>query len=116
MRKVRYDSVYSFIYSKRTGTPAARMENQVPEDVVKERFARLLDVIHEISTEITDAKEGEIVEALMEEVNDHDENLITGRLSSNAVVHCPGDKSLIGKICKVKLTESKGFYFMGEIQ
>ena len=116
VRKVRYDSVYSFIYSKRTGTPAARMENQVPEDVVKERFARLLDVIHEISTEITDAKEGEIVEALMEEVNDHDENLITGRLSSNAVVHCPGDKSLIGKICKVKLTESKGFYFMGEIQ
>lgn len=84
--------------------------------MVKERFARLLDVIHEISTEITDAKEGEIVEALMEEVNDHDENLITGRLSSNAVVHCPGDKSLIGKICKVKLTESKGFYFMGEIQ
>ena len=116
VRKVRYDSVYSFIYSKRTGTPAARMENQVPEDVVKERFARLLDVIHEISTEITDAKEGEIVEALMEEVNDHDENLITGRLSSNAVVHCPGDKKLIGKICKVKLTESKGFYFMGEIQ
>ena len=116
VRKVRYDSVYSFIYSKRTGTPAARMENQVPEDVVKERFARLLDVIHEISTEITDAKEGEIVEALMEEVNDHDENLITGRLSSNAVVHCPGDKSLIGKICKVKLAESKGFYFMGEIQ
>lgn len=115
VRKVRYDSVYSFIYSKRTGTPAARMENQVPEDVVKERFSRLLDVIHEISREITDAKEGEIVEALMEEVNDHDENLITGRLSSNAVVHCPGDKSLIGKICRVKLTESKGFYFMGEI-
>ena len=87
-----------------------------PGETVKERFARLLDVIHEISKEITDAKEGEIVEALMEEVNDHDENLITGRLSSNAVVHCPGDKSLIGKICKVKLTESKGFYFMGEIQ
>lgn len=115
VRKVRYDSVYSFIYSKRTGTPAATMEDQVPEDVVKERFARLLDVIHEISTEITDAKEGEIVEALMEEVNDHDANLITGRLSSNAVVHCPGDEKMIGKICKVKLTESKGFYFMGEL-
>ncbi|MGN1205676.1 MAG: tRNA (N6-isopentenyl adenosine(37)-C2)-methylthiotransferase MiaB [Eubacterium sp.] len=115
VRKVRYDSVYSFIYSKRTGTPAATMEDQVPEDVVKKRFARLLDVIHEISTEITDDQEGEIVEALMEEVNDHDETLITGRLSSNAVVHCPGGKEMIGKICKVRLTESKGFYFMGEI-
>ena len=60
VRKVRYDSVYSFIYSKRTGTPAATMENQVPEEVVKERFARLLDVIHEISAEITDSKEGQV--------------------------------------------------------
>lgn len=115
VRKVRYDSVYSFIYSKRTGTPAATMENQVPEEVVKERFARLLDVIHEISAEITDSKEGQVEEALMEEVNDHDDSLITGRLSSNAVVHCKGSRGLIGKICKVRLIESKGFYFMGEI-
>ena len=115
VRKVRYDSVYSFIYSKRTGTPAATMENQVPEEVVKERFARLLDVIHEISAEITDSKEGQVEEALMEEVNDHDDSLITGRLSSNAVVHCKGSRELIGKICKVRLIESKGFYFMGEI-
>ena len=91
------------------------MENQVPEEVVKERFARLLDVIHEISAEITDSKEGQVEEALMEEVNDHDDSLITGRLSSNAVVHCKGSRGLIGKICKVRLIESKGFYFMGEI-
>ena len=91
------------------------MENQVPEEVVKERFARLLDVIHEISAEITDSKEGQVEEALMEEVNDHDDSLITGRLSSNAVVHCKGSRELIGKICKVRLIESKGFYFMGEI-
>ncbi len=115
VKKVRYDSVYSFIYSKRTGTPAAAMENQVPEDVVKDRFDRLLQTIQSISHEITDSKVGEVVDVLMEEVNDHDESLITGRLSSNAVVHCKGDENLIGKICQVKLTESKGFYFMGEI-
>lgn len=115
VKKVRYDSVYSFIYSKRTGTPAAAMENQVPEEVVKQRFDRLLKTIQSVSREITDANVGKTEDVLMEEVNDHDSELITGRLSSNAVVHCKGTKDLIGKICKVRLTESRGFYFMGEI-
>ena len=115
IRKVRYDSVYSFIYSRRTGTPAAVMEDQIPEEAVKNRFDRLLHEIQSISKEITDSKVGQVVDALMEEVNDHDPALITGRLSSNAVVHCRGSKEQIGKICSVKLTESKGFYFMGEI-
>lgn len=115
VRRVRYDSVYSFIYSRRTGTPAAAMENQVPEEVVKERFGRLLDTIQAISKEITDGKVGEEVEVLMEEVNDHDPSLISGRLSSNAVVHCKGTPACIGNICRVRLTESRGFYYMGEI-
>ena len=115
VRQVRYDSVYSFIYSKRTGTPAAAMEDQVPDDVTKERFQRLLQTIQSISKEITDEKVGQEVDVLMEEVNDHDASMITGRLSSNAVVHCKGTTSCIGKICRVRLTESRGFYFMGEI-
>ena len=116
VRKVRYESVYSFIYSRRTGTPAAAMEDQVSEDVVKQRFDRLLTEIQSISKEITDSKVGKIEEVLMEEINDHDPSLITGRLSSNAVVHCPASEGCIGEIRRVKLTESKGFYFMGEIQ
>lgn len=116
VKKVRYDSVYSFIYSKRAGTPAAAMENQVPDEIVKERFRRLLETIQSISREITDSMVGSVVDVLMEEINDHDTALITGRLSSNAVVHCKGTVDDIGKICKVKLTESRGFYFMGEIQ
>lgn len=115
VRRVRYDSVYSFIYSKRTGTPAAAMEDQVPEAVTKERFQRLLDTIQSISKEITDEKVGQETEVLMEEINDHDASLITGRLSSNAVVHCKGTPECIGKICRVRLTESRGFYFMGEM-
>ena len=115
VRQVRFDSAYTFIYSRRTGTPAATMENQVPEEVVKERFDRLLHEIQGISAEITDSRVGKTVPVLLEEVNAQDSSLITGRLSNNAVVHCPGDKSRIGQIVQVKLMESRGFYYMGEI-
>lgn len=116
VRRVRYDSAYTFIYSKRTGTPAAAMENQVPEEVVKRRFDRLLHEIQEISAEITDSRVGDTVPVLMEEANAQDPSLLTGRLSNNAVVHCPGEKNLIGQIVSVRLVESRGFYYMGEIQ
>lgn len=115
VRKVRYDSAYTFIYSKRTGTPAAAMENQVPDEIVKERFDRLLKEIQTISTEITDARLGETVDVLFEEVNTQDATLITGRLSNNAVVHCPGDATFIGQIKQVILQESRGFYYMGKV-
>ena len=112
VRKVRYDSAYTFIYSKRSGTPAAAMENQVPEDVVKERFAKLLKEVQAISTEITNEGVGMTEMAMIEEVNEQDATLVTGRLSNNAVVHLPGDESLIGKTIPVLLKESKGFYYM----
>ena len=113
--KVRYDSAYTFIYSKRSGTPAASMEDQVPEDVVKERFAKLLKVVQTISAERTNEKLGMTEPVLIEQVNEQDESLVTGRLSNNAVVHLPGDASMIGSIVPVLLKESKGFYYMGEI-
>lgn len=115
VRRVRYNSAYTFIYSKRSGTPAAAMENQVPAEVVKERFHRLLETVQQISSEITAEKVGSIADVMIEEVNEQDSSLVTGRLSNNDVVHCEGDKSLIGKIVSVKLTESKGFYYFGEI-
>lgn len=112
--KVRYDSAYTFIYSKRSGTPAASMEDQVPEDVVKERFAKLLKVVQTISAERTNEKLGMTEPVLIEQVNEQDESLVTGRLSNNAVVHLPGDASMIGSIIPVLLKESKGFYYMGQ--
>ena len=112
--KVRYDSAYTFIYSKRSGTPAASMEDQVPEDVVKERFAKLLKVVQAISAERTNEKLGMTEPVLIEQVNEQDESLVTGRLSNNAVVHLPGDASMIGSIVPVLLKESKGFYYMGQ--
>lgn len=115
VRKVRYDSAYTFIYSKRMGTPAAAMKNQVPKEVVKERFDRLLKEIQQISSEITDSRVGQTVPVLFEERNLQDNKLISGRLSNNAVVHCLGEESLIGQIKQVTLRESRGFYYMGEI-
>lgn len=114
VRKVRYDAAYTFIYSKRTGTPAATMPDQVPEDVVKERFQRLLAEIQNISSEITKEDEGTIQEVLVEEKNSQEEGLVTGRLSNNLLVHFKGDEQLIGELVMVKLTECKGFYYMGE--
>ena len=113
VKKVRYDSAYTFIYSKRTGTPAAKMENQVPEDVVKDRFNRLLEVVQEISNENTGKYVGETMEVLVEEVNDHDSSLVTGKLSNSTTVHFKGTEDLIGKIVNVHLDEAKGFYYFG---
>ena len=114
VRKVRYDSAFTFIYSKRTGTPAAVMEDQVPEDVVKDRFNRLLKEVQDISAEVCAAHEGTVQTALVESINDHDSSLVTGRLSNNLLVHFPGDASMIGKFYQVRLNECRGFYYIGE--
>ncbi|MCI6019469.1 MAG: tRNA (N6-isopentenyl adenosine(37)-C2)-methylthiotransferase MiaB [Clostridiales bacterium] len=115
VEKVRFDSAYTFIYSKRTGTKAAAMENQVPEAVVKERFDRLLNLVQTISAEVTMRDTGKVMEVLVEEQNDHDASLVSGRLSNNLIVHFPGSTDLIGKIVSVSLDECKGFYYMGHM-
>ena len=114
VRKVGYDSAYTFIYSKRTGTPAAVMENQVPEAVVKDRFNRLLEEVQSIAAKVCSRHEGTVQDVLVEEINRQDEHLVTGRLSNNTVVHFAGDASMIGKIVPVRLTSCKNFYYMGE--
>lgn len=114
VKQAEFDSAYTFIYSKRTGTPAALMEDQIPEAVVKQRFDRLLALIQEISAERTQKHVGTVQSVLVESMNEQDENLVTGRLENNSVVHFKGDKTMIGSIYNVKLLEAKGFYYMGE--
>ena len=113
VRRVRYDSAFTFIYSRRTGTPAAAMENQVDEAVVKERFDRLLTLVQEISREECSRFEGRTMDVLVEGVNEQDEHLVTGRLGNNLLVHFPGTPADIGKILPVHLDICKGFYYMG---
>ena len=115
VRKVRYDSAFTFIYSKRTGTPAAAMPNQIPEDVVKNRFDRLLKEVQDIAAEVVKRHEGTVQKVLVEEIDTHEAGFVTGRLSNNTVVHFAGDASLIGKIVDVSLDEAKGFYYMGSL-
>ena len=115
VRKVQYDSAFTFIYSKRTGTPAAAMDDQIPEEVVKDRFDRLLKLVQSIATTQCSRDTGKTLEVLVEEVNEKDPSMVSGRLSNNTVVHFKGDSSLIGTICKVKMIESKGFYYLGEL-
>ena len=115
VRKVRFDSAFTFIYSKRTGTPAASMEGQVPDEVVKARFDRLLKEVQEISAEVCGRDVHTVQQVLVEEVNDHSPELVTGRMSNNTVVHFPGDASMIGTLKDVYLEESRGFYYMGRI-
>ena len=115
VQKVKYDNAFTFIYSKRTGTPAAAMEDQVPEDVVKEGFDRLLKVVQDTARERVSLLKGQTLKALVEEVNEQDEELLTGRLSNNTIVHFKGDKELVGKIVSVHLKECHGFYYIGEL-
>ncbi len=114
VEKVQFDSAFTFIYSKRSGTPAAEKENQIPEDVVKDRFDRLLARVQEISQKKAAELTGQVVDVLVEDKNGQDASLVTGRLDNNSVVHFPGDASLIGSILPVRLQKCKGFYYIGE--
>lgn len=113
VRRVRFESAFTFLYSKRTGTPAASMEDQVPENVAKDRFDRLLSLVRSIGESESGKLTGNVEHVLVEEINRQDPHMVSGRLSDNTLVHFPGDPSLIGKIVPVRLTESKGFYYIG---
>lgn len=115
VQKVQYDNAFTFIYSKRTGTPAAAMENQVPEEVVKKGFDKLLKVVQDTAKDRAARLKGSVMEALVEEVNEQDASLMTGRLSNNMLVHFPADSSLIGQLVMVSLDECHGFYYTGHI-
>lgn len=115
VQKVQYDNAFTFIYSKRTGTPAAAMENQVPEEVVKKGFDKLLKVVQDTAKDRAARLKGSVMEALVEEVNEQDASLMTGRLSNNMLVHFPANSSLIGQLVMVSLDECHGFYYTGHI-
>ncbi len=114
VRKSNFDTAFTFIYSRRTGTPAASMEDQIPQEVVKDRFNRLLSLVQEKGRENSARFEGTIQEVLVEEEN-REKGLMTGRTQYNLLVHFPGDSSLIGRYVKVKLDTCRGFYYFGTL-
>jgi len=115
VNQVKFDGAFTFIYSKRTGTPAADMPDQVEECEAKVQFERVLEAVQNTSQERAKLVEGKTMDVLVEDINRQDDTLVTGRLSNNLLVHFPGDESLIGTIVNVKLTKCMGFYYLGEM-
>lgn len=112
VRKAKFDSAFTFIYSRRTGTPAADYE-QVPAEIVKERFDRLLASVQEASRENEGRDVGKVMEVLAEEKDQEKPGYLTGRLSNNILVHFEGPENLIGQLVQVRLDRSMGFYYYG---
>ncbi|WP_458407530.1 tRNA (N6-isopentenyl adenosine(37)-C2)-methylthiotransferase MiaB [Anaerotignum sp.] len=114
IREARYSTAFTFIYSKRTGTPAAVMENQVPEDVVSDRFNRMLDVLNPIVHEVHEEQVGKVMTVFAEEVSKQNSSILTGRADNNMLVHFPGTEDMIGQMIPVKIIDNKTFYLIGE--
>ena len=114
VRKARFDGAFTFIYSKRIGTPAASMEQVDPKEA-KENFEELLSVLEEIGRENMQQYLGKVVEVLPEDVSKNDPNMLTGRSREGHLVHFIGGKRLIGELVQVEITEATAFYLIGKI-
>ena len=115
VRKVKFEQVFMFIYSRRVGTPADKMENQVPEELKHKRFDRLKALYEEIISENNKEYIGTIQDILVEGYSKTNDKFLTGRTDSNKVIIFEGDSSLIGKVAKVKIISEHMWYLKGEI-
>lgn len=115
LKRVKYDNIFSFIYSKRKGTPAAEMKDQVDDSVKQERMRRLLDVQNEISREKNEQLVGSVVRVLVEGISKTDENKLTGRTEQNKIVHFEGDSSLKGSYVELKIIAAEAHSMLGEL-
>jgi tRNA-2-methylthio-N6-dimethylallyladenosine synthase len=111
---VGYDSLFSFIYSKRDGTKAAQWENVSSKEEIDARFKKLLDVQNDISYRRNLRHEGNVERVLVESVSKTDDGMLTGRNYANKVVNFKGDESLIGKFTDVKITKAQTWILCGE--
>jgi len=116
VKKVRFDSAFTFLYSPRKGTPAFNITDQVDDTTKHERFNRLTNILNSISLEKNKAYEGRIVEVLVEGTSKNDENKLMGRTDTGKLVNINvNDKSLIGNIVKVKINEALTWSLNGVI-
>ena len=115
LRKIRYDNIFSFIYSPRSGTPAAEMEEQIAEEVKSERFTRLLEVQNEISRSKNENYLGKTIRVLVEGRSKTNEHMLTGRNEKNRLVHFAGPDHLIGSFVNIIVTNSETYTLTGEL-
>ena len=115
LEKVRFDQAYTFLYSKRTGTPAAKSTEQVPEEVKKDRFQRLLEVQNRISKEINEGFLDKILEVLVEGKSKTNDKIYTGRTRENKIVNFYGNDEMVGKLLKVRIDTAKTWSLEGKV-
>jgi len=114
--KVRYDSIYTFIYSPRKGTPAAEMADQIPEEIQKERFNRLVDLQNSISKDFNNSTVGRTVKVLVDGKSKNNESVYMSRTENNRIVHFESDTDYTGQFINVKITRGDTFALYGEIE
>ncbi|SHM75474.1 tRNA-i(6)A37 thiotransferase enzyme MiaB [Caldanaerovirga acetigignens] len=115
VKRVEFDQAFMFAYSKRKGTPAAEMENQVDEEVKKDRLNRLMKLQDSISAKKNKLLKNQIVELLVEGISRNNPHRLTGRTRTNKVVNFEGPEEYIGKIVKVKITEPHTWSLIGKL-
>ena len=116
VKKVKYDTAFTFIYSRRNNTPADKMENQVPDEVKHERFNRLIDAVNEIVITSNKKYEGKTVEVLVEGYSKNDSTKLTGRTRNGRLVNFEGDESLIGTLVDVDIVRAQPFSLIGKVK
>lgn len=115
MRRVEYDQAFMFIYSIRQGTPAAKLENQVPDEQKSKRFQRLVDLQNEISRKINETYLNRIEEVLVEGPSKNNPERFTGRTETGKVVNFTGTGDIIGRLVNVRITEIHSWFLNGEL-
>lgn len=115
LQKVRYDTIFSFIYSKRPGTPAASMDDVLTSEEKKECFAKLLEVQDSISLEKNKALDGRVMTVLTEGYSKNDSSVLSGRTEGGKIVNFRGGEDCIGKFVRVKITDVRTWSLMGEV-
>ena len=115
VRKVRFEQVYMFIYSRRVGTPGDKMENQISEEIKHKRFDRLKALVESQIEENNQKYVGTIQKVLVEGTSKNKENMLTGRTDSNKVVIFEGDKGLINKMIDLKIVSEHMWYLKGSV-
>jgi tRNA-2-methylthio-N6-dimethylallyladenosine synthase len=114
-REVGFESAYTFIYSPREGTPAAKMVDNVPMEVKKERLQRLNALVNELSAEAMKKYQDQVVEVLVEGESKNNPDILAGYTRKNKLVNFKGPKTAIGKLVKVKVTDAKTWSLNGEM-
>lgn len=115
VNEVKYDSAFTFIYSRRNHTPADKMENQVPDSVKHERFNRLVDAVNKAVIENNKKYEGRTLEVLVEGKSKNDDTKLMGRSRNGKLVNFEGDESLIGTLVDLKIVRAQPFSLIGEL-